>query len=307
MNGSQRREDAPDVRIRSWLESGPDLAPADLVESTLAPIPMMAQRRRSIVAFGRITVSLATLARYAVAAAVIVAVVALSARLLGSGPNGIGRASTPPAPAASSAVGPEGAAPASSSALPFADQMDPGMGSATGLAGTYRTRQFRPQLVFTVPAGWKVDNLLNTFVGGGESPTAIPISNGDGEIVVIAPTSIDPVAPAYLGSPAPSDLVGWIASNRAFVVSSTRQVTIAGIPGREFVATLAPDAPLDPGDVFYRPFAELPLVPRLEFRLAVITVRGTQVVVATVANADRFDAFVPEADAIIRTFAFPAA
>ena len=290
-----------DPRVEAWLEDGPDQAPAAFVEATLAPIPVMAQRRRSLVAFGRMTVTLAALGRLAAAAALVIAFTAVASFTLRVAPAGHGDEAPSPAPS-----GPASPAPLPSGvAYTNAGPLGVGSGGESGKAGTYQTLVFRPAIRFTVPARWSVTNLVNTFVGGGEGATGIPIGNGTGVIVVTAPTSVDPPAPGEAGTAVPADLLAWLVSDPQLAVSGNpTSITIAGLAGRQIEGSLAASARLDPVDGFYRPFDYLPLLPRHHFRIAVLDVAGQQVVVATLANADVFESFRPEADAVIGTIVF---
>ncbi|MEZ0241468.1 MAG: hypothetical protein ACAH65_11780 [Chloroflexota bacterium] len=305
MNGRGRSPEVElDRRIEAWLDEGPDRAPDALLASTMAPIPVMAQRRRSLVALGRLTVRVEALGRLAVAAALFVAVAGFAAFAIRGGPAGAG-------PTASPSVSPSPSPPAAAPLPSGVSYTNPGplgagTGSEIGKPGRYQTLQFRPTLRFTVPAGWSVGSLVNTFVGGLEDVAGIPLSNGDGEIVVTTPTSVDPPAPGDAGSPVPADLIAWLAADPQFtIMSGPTPVTIGGVAGNEIEGALAATARLDPDEGFYRPVDFLPLLPRHHFRFAVLEVDGQQVLVATVANADVFETFRVEADAVIRSFEFP--
>jgi len=305
MNG---RQDTPEVeldrRIEAWLDEGPDRAPDALLASTLAPIPVMAQRRRSLVALGRLTVRVEALGRLAIAAALVVAVAGFVGFAMRGGPSGAGPTASPsrsPSPSI------PGAAPLPSGvSYTNAGPLGAGTGREIGKAGTYQTLVFRPEVRFTVPAGWSVNNLVNTFVGGGEDVAGIPIGNGDGAIVITTPTSVDPPAPGDIGAPVPADLLAWLAADPQLTLTSgPTSVTIAGIAGNEIEGALASTARLDPVDGFYRPVDWLPLLPRHHFRIAVVRVGAQQVLVATVANADLFETFRPVADGVVGSFDFP--
>jgi hypothetical protein len=286
-----------DPRVEAWLDDGPDRAPAQFIDATLAPIPAMAQRRRSLVAIGRMTVTFAALARIAATAALVFGV-GLAGLAIRGGPIGHeGPTETPSAAPTSlpngvsyTNVGPLGA----------------GSGNESGKAGTYETLVFRPAFRFTVPAHWSINTLVNTFVGGGEDLAGIPIDNGTGVIVVTTPTSVDPPAPGDFGTTVPADLVAWlVADPQLTLVGGPTPVTVGGFAGQQVEGSLAAGARLDPVEGFYRPMDYLPLLPREHFRIAVIRVGGQQVVVATIANADVFEVFRPEADAVIGSFEFP--
>jgi hypothetical protein len=181
-----------------------------------------------------------------------------------------------------------------------------GSGGESGKAGTYETLVFRPTVRFTVPAGWSTNNLVNTFVGGGEDVAGIPLGNGTGGVVVTTPTSVDPPAPGDSGRAVPADLIAWlVADPQLSVTTGPTPITIGGFPGQEIEGSLATGARLDPTDGFYRVVDYLPLLPRHHFRIAVLAIGGQQVIVATVANADSFELFRSEADAVIASFSFP--
>ncbi|HYN70451.1 MAG TPA: hypothetical protein VEX41_09600 [Candidatus Eisenbacteria bacterium] len=304
MTGRQQTPEAElDRRIEFWLDEGPDRAPDALLASTLAPIPVMAQRRRSLVALGRLTVRVEALARLAVAAALVIAVAGIAGFAVRGGPSGAGpTSSASPSPTAAQSPLPLPSGVSFTNAGP----LGVGTGREAGKAGTYQTLIFRPVVRFTVPAGWSVNNIVNTFVGGGEELAGIPIGNGDGVIVVTAPTTVDPPAPGDPGSPVPADLLAWLATDTQLTLTSgPTPVTIGGIGGNEIEGSLAATARLDPVDGFYRPVDWLPLLPRHHLRIAVVQVGGQQVLVATVANADVFETFRVEADAVIGSFEFP--
>lgn len=301
------RQQTPEVdlnrRIEAWLDEGPERAPDALLASTLAPIPVMAQRRRSLVALGRLTVRVEELARLAVAAALVIAVAGIAGLAVRGGPSGVGGETPSPSPGATE---PPLSLPSGVS-FTNAGPLGVGTGRETGKAGTYQTLIFRPAVRFTVPAGWSVANIVNTFVGGGEDVAGIPIGNGDGVIVLTAPTTVDPPAPGDPGSPLPADLLAWlVADTQLTLASGPTPVTIGGIAGSEIEGSLAATARLDPVDGFYRPVDWLPLLPRHHFRIAVLQVGGQQILVATLANVDTFEVFRPVADGVIGSFEFPA-
>jgi len=296
---SERRAIRPgaDERIRAWLdEAAPVEAPSAFIDATLAPIPAMAQRRRSITAIGRMRVPVATMARLGAIAAVLVVLVVGS--ILAIRPS-TGPGATPPAPTATPVALPSG--------VSFTNNGPLGVGSATepARAGTYRAHLLRPTVQFTVPGGWSVVSQINTFVGGSETETGLPLSNGAGGIVITAPTSVEPPVPGEVGAPVPADLFGWILANPNLDLDPATEVTIGGVPGRAVEGTLSSGASIDEAEGAYRMVDYLPLLPRQRFRLAVIVVDGQQVLIASLANTTDFDTFVPLADGIISTFQFP--
>jgi hypothetical protein len=293
-----RPEDLADDRIRAWLDDKPMLAPRALVEATMAPIPAMAQRRRSLVAIGRMRVEVATLVRFAAAAALVVAVVgAVGLVRTPSGPGGR------PSPSAGSSSTP---APLPSGVRLTNDgPLGAGSGSEPAVAGTYQSRLFRPTIRFTVPAGWSGGTTVRTFVGGSESSIGLPLTTGRGGIVFTVPTSIEPPAPGDPGATVPADLFSWILTNPNLALGTPTAVTIGGVPGRAVAGSLSASAAIDPNDDAYRIVDDVPLFARQAFRLAVVTVDGRQLLVATVANSSDFAAFSAEADAVLASVVFP--
>jgi hypothetical protein len=289
MTDMGRTQDALDRRISAWLDEGPRDAPASFVTATLAPIPAMAQRRRSFAAVTRMPTTWGrAFGALGIAAAVVLAV-GLSVGLV-TNLNQVGGSPSP-----------------SPSALAFADEGLIGAnGSDRGRAGTYQSRIFRPRIVFTVPAGWSIGSFTRTFIGGGESTDGLPLNQGTGAVMVVAPASIDPPHPDTPGSTLPPDLAAWLAADPNLTLSPAVPVTIGGIAGVQMEGTLSAGARLDPEDgPAYRPFNVLPLEPRLRFRFQVITVRGQPIVIVTEANVGDFAAFRPLADELIATFRFP--
>jgi len=296
------RDGAIDPRIESWLDEGPERAPAQFIDATLAPIPAMAQRRRSLVAFGRMTVTFAALGRLA-AAAVLVLAVGLVGLAFRGGLVGHEGPSPSPTSSPSTSLTPLPSGVSYTNNGPFGA----GSGIESGRAGTYQTQIFRPALRFTVPAKWSMSQLVRTFVGAEENAVGIPMGNGTGSIVVTIPTSVNPPAPGDLGIPVPPDLVAWLEANPQLALTGpATPVTIGGFSGQEVEGALAADVRLDPAEGYYRPVDFLPLLPRQHVRIAVIRIGPQQLMIATIANADVFEVFRPEADAVIGSFTFPS-
>lgn len=292
-------DDVADERIRAWLDDKPVSAPRAFIQATMAPIPVMGQRRRSVVAIGRMRLTIATLARLATAAVVVVAVIgAFGVVRPPSGPG----ADPSPTPSGSPSPVPL----PSGIALTNGGPLGAGTAAEPSVAGTYQSRLFRPVLRFTVPAGWSGGAFVRTFVGGSESGIGLPLSTGRGGIVITVPTSVEPPAPGDIGAAVPDDLFAWILANPNLELGASRDVTIGGIAGRAIEGTLSASAVIDPQEDAYRLVDYLPLLARLTFRLAVIVVDGQQLIIATIANTSDYPAFVVEADAVIETIVFPA-
>jgi hypothetical protein len=192
------------------------------------------------------------------------------------------------------------------STVAYLDEMCGGSQSSPCLAGTYQTRSFQPTFSVTVPAGWRISRLLRTFIGAGETAVGLPLSQTTGEIVVTVPSSLEPPAPGETGSNVPADLAAWLVANKNFVLGASTAVTIGGVAGKQLDGIVAADAKVDPTDKAYRLSDYLLFRPGQHVRFAVLTVGGAQVVLATVAAAADWDAFVKDADQVIATLAWKA-
>ncbi|MEZ0241470.1 MAG: hypothetical protein ACAH65_11790 [Chloroflexota bacterium] len=189
--------------------------------------------------------------------------------------------------------------------LVFLDERCGGSGSSSCTAGTYRTRQFQPAFSVTVPASWRLARLLRTFVGGDESAAGITLSQGTGEIVVTVPSSLEPPAPGDEGKTVPADLVVWLAANKNLSLGASQPVTIGGVEGQQLDGIVAADAKVDAADGgAYRLSDYLLFKPGQHVRLAVLKIGGAQVILATVAAAADWDAFVKDADMVITSIAW---
>jgi len=210
-------------------------------------------------------------------------------------------------PGAATTTSPTAQAAASApSTVAYLDEMCGGSQNSPCNAGTYQTRSFKPTFSVTVPAGWRISRLLRTFVGAAETPVGIPLSQNTGEIVVTVPTSLEPPAPGETGANVPADLAAWLAANKNFTLGAPTAVTIGGIAGKQLDGTVAADAKVDATDQIYRVSDYLLFKPGQHVRFVVLTVGGAQLVVATVAAAADWDAFMKAADQVIATLAWTA-
>jgi hypothetical protein len=215
--------------------------------------------------------------------------------------SGSGSAASPTAVASATAVPlPVGVAFTNEGPLGAATAADP------GVAGTYQSHAFKPAVRITVPEGWSGGALIRTFVGSSETRDGMPLTNGEGGLVLTVPTSVEPPAPADRGAPVPADLFGWIQANPNLDLGPAAEVTIGGIEGMAVEGTLSATADISAEEGAYRMVDFLPLLPRERFRLAVISVDGQQLIVATIANTADFGAFSAAADMIIDTVDFAA-
>jgi len=231
--------------------------------------------------------------RYTICATAMIAATILVAAC---GPGAV--ATTAPSTAAAAAASP-------ASSLGFLDEMCGGSASSPCKAGTYQTRQFQPAFSVTVPAGWRISRLLRTFVGAGETAIGIPLSQGKGEIVLTVPSSLEPPAPGDAGASVPADLLAWLTADKNFSLGPPQAVTIGGVAGQQLDGTVAADAKVDAADGgAYRLSDYLLFKPGQHVRLAVLKTGGAQVVVASVAAAADWDAFVKLADPVIASIAW---
>jgi hypothetical protein len=186
------------------------------------------------------------------------------------------------------------------------DEMCGGSQSSPCTAGTYQTRSFKPTFSLTVPAGWRISRLLQTFVGAGETPTGIPLSEGSGEVIVTVPSSLEPAAPGDTGTNVPADLTAWLAANKNLTLGAATSVTVGGIAGKQLDGVVAAGAKVDPNDHAYRLSDYVLLTPGQHVRFVVLSIGGAQLVVATVATAANWTAFVQAADQVLGSLAWTA-
>jgi len=271
-----------DRRLRAWLDDGPDLAPHDLADDVMDPIPTM-RRRPSWSRYLPMAVPGGT-AWLAAAAAVVAVAVALGMLALLRPLPDIG-------------------AP-----RPTGDYMtnDFGVSRAgqVGRAGWYRSWQFRPQVRFEVPAGWGVRGLESWFIGSEESVDALPLSNGGGAIVLTRPRSVDAPGPGPAQDPVPDDVLAWLVADPDLDLGPATAARIGGRDAIEVTGTLAPDAAVDDDTGGVRLTDEILLLPRHQFRLTVVPDEGGTLIFATIAPAERFDEFQPVADGILDSLTF---
>lgn len=137
------------------------------------------------------------------------------------------------------------------------------------------------------------------FVGVDESVDDLPLTNGLGSIQITRPTSVDASGAGGAQAPVPSDMLAWMVANPDLVLGPTARIQIAGHDGVVVEGTLSADADLDPTTAALRLTNDVILRPRHRFRLAVVSVEGRQLLIVTIAPADRFELFRPTSDAIL--------
>jgi hypothetical protein len=180
---------------------------------------------------------------------------------------------------------------------------------------TYITSVFRPALKFT--AAIQLDGVDE------ENQTGIRIERAGTIWQVYAPTTLNmPTAGAPSASGGsrpqaslPTDLVAWLVVDPDLDVQQVAPITIGGIVGQVVDGQIAPSAPLDPLGYY-----ELVTVPcqegpgfgffgRDHFRIIVLNVRGTTVLLGESASLDQWNYTGPGAgniEVLHATFAFPS-
>lgn len=288
-----------DQRVADWLEDDPDNAPPIVLGTVLAAFPSIPQRRGL---FAPWRTSLMSLSFRIAAGIAILAVVGAGVYLFGRQPS-VG-AACPSASAYSLAT----STPDAKGRIPTA------LGHVVDYA-TYVTSVFRPRLEFSVPI--HLDGVVE------ENASGIRIERAGSVWQVYAPTSLnDPgrsASPPPSGAlpkqiPLPKDLVAGLLSDPALAVIEAAPITIDGIAGRVLDGTLSPAAPMDALGYY-----EIVTVPcqtgpgfgffgRDHFRIIVLDVRGTSVVIGESADTDQWFYTGPGSDNFERvhaTFRFP--
>ncbi|MDQ3879745.1 MAG: hypothetical protein M3295_01480 [Chloroflexota bacterium] len=230
-------------RVADWLETdGPDVAPDELMESTLAQIGTVRQRH------GRYS---ATLVGGLAAAAVIV--LALVATLAVFGGRNLG-SNNVPSPGATetpqASIGPE------SSSGDRCQADEPACGEPLTPGVRYTTAHFRPQVGFMAPdAHWiaardepshfllwmEADNRRRIGLYLNPRP-----AEPDGTLIDGVGTSAD-------------DLAAWLGTNRDLAVRDARSVALLGLSGRSVDVRINPATTAHAADVCVE-FEEFPCV-----------------------------------------------
>jgi hypothetical protein len=179
--------------------------------------------------------------------------------------------------------------------------------------GVYLTPTFEPRLTATLGDGWKL------FY---QSPVHLQLNRADSDTEIVSflrsPrtlrrdrvfTDYEAAQRATATEPPPADLVAWLREDTRLRVSAVTPVTKAGVQGVQVDVTVpagttvtmcgrgcVPLFQLD-GSVFW-------LAPGSVNRFYVLPVGGHRLVIVTEARADRFGAFVEQADRLVDTVAF---
>jgi hypothetical protein len=192
--------------------------------------------------------------------------------------------------------------------------------------GTYTTVEFRPTLSFRVGKGW---GLLGDAENGiALAPKFDPATGPEKQLAITAvkwvfdkPLLTDKELDANREGhirPAPRDLVGWLRANPYLKVGPSKparlggargiqlDVTVKRIPGPSNCQQFEPNHcvmlfPITRGNVEPIDLVEVGGTPS---RYTLVEVKGQPVVVTVGAPSDQFEAFVAEADEILKTVTF---
>lgn len=291
--------------LEDWLQEGPEAAPRDLLEAVLVSIPPR-QHRRPIAAVRRRFLMLPLPVRLAtgVAAAVVVGIVGISLLNPASQPA-VGGPASSPSPAASSTASPS---PAPTSRVTGALQIDRGVLTS---GTTYTTPIFEP--AFTIVGIDGID-----LRGSESSSVVFWLHNNfhEGYVGIGNPKQVLDVA----GKPmaVPVDLATWLEARSDLVLAQPKTVTIGGLPATQLEGTVRPDVPLnatdadnitcgDPIDACKQDVGGALGFGRGDhFRMAVLDVRGANVLIVMAAPATAWDLARPQFDAFLAGLKFPA-
>ena len=231
---TNRLDPAFDPRIADWLEADPDRAPGEVVDTILAALPSVPQRRAFRVPWRFPEMSTNRIA-LAVLAIVLIAGGAFAwSRLPGSA--GVG--STPSAtPSPSPSPTPSPVASPSAAAL----KITPSAVGVTPPAGTYRVEGFAVPFTIRLPAGWVVQEFTrNNFV--------IRNANDFTTLVVMDAVYRDPCHPGTAARPlaAGADaLVTALTSMIGFQLTDLRDASVGGADGKAFTLSNSYDPRAD--------------------------------------------------------------
>ncbi|MEO6208222.1 MAG: hypothetical protein ABIP77_09750 [Candidatus Limnocylindrales bacterium] len=271
-----------DRRLRTWLDDGPDYAPHGFHDQIMAPVPAMQRRPRWSRHLPR---DASSGVRWLASAAAVLVLVTIAILAFTRPLPDVGATAEPTSDFTTNDFG-------------------VGRSGQIGRAGWYRSWQFRPQVRFRVPSGWGLGGLEPGFVGVDETADDLPITNGLGSIQITRPTSVDASGPGGAQAPVPTDVLVWLLANPDLALGPAAQVTLAGRDAVVVEGTLSGDADLDPDTAAIRLTNDVILRPRHRFRLALISVATGELLIVSIAPADRFDLFRPTSDAILASLEF---
>jgi len=211
-----------DPRIADWLEDDPDRAPDAVLETVIAALPSIPQRRV------RVPWRFQSMIRFAQLGTVAAIVVVAGLIILRPGTTNIGAVPTSP-PTASPTASPPTSPPTPSPSPSVIKSSDSGR---TLNAGTYRVDGFAVPLSVTLPGGW---------VTNGFTPHDLVLHNETTNafltLVVMGGVYRDPCHPSAQPTtvrPGADALVDALSTMKKFTVTGRQPVTIGGASGTTF-------------------------------------------------------------------------
>jgi hypothetical protein len=224
-----RLDPAFDPRIADWLEADPDRAPREVLDTVLAAMPSVPQRRAIRVPWRFPTLITPT---RAVLAAVIGALLIGSVLLLDQRPGQSNVGGSPPSPSAPASDSSTRSPSPSPTPLPKLSSTYVG----TSLnPGRYQVVDFVAPFTITLPPGWMLDALSRTGVSFSSKTVqnaGIAILAMDGAKVYQNPCHPE-TSPKAFGTGADS-LVAALSGIRDFEVANVQDVTIGPARGKSF-------------------------------------------------------------------------
>jgi hypothetical protein len=230
MNHDMNRLDPGfDPRIADWLESDPDQAPREILDTVLAAMPSIPQRRP--IWLPRRFPELLTPTRAAVAA--VLGVLLVGGVLLiyqRPSPDDVGGAAPSPSPSVSAPPTAPTPSPTASSTPTLVPGITAGYVGITLRPDTYRVAYFAAPFTVTFPTGWVV---------GEVTPNNVVFHNGNAFLTLVVMNKVyrDPChtekAPTAIG-PGVDDLVGALLAMKGFQTSDIKDVTVGGAAGKSF-------------------------------------------------------------------------
>ena len=167
--------------------------------------------------------------------------------------------------------------------------------------GEYHSVKFKPPLSFEVGKGW--------IYSGGELPDFIEVGQSGGFITFANVKKVFKPGTSIVVD-APKDLVGWFQHHPYLKTSKPQPVTLGGIKGEQFDASvdhLPKDYYGNCGteclDIFYQSggerIGEFKEANRERRVFVLEEVKGETVVIWFASEADKFDKFAPEAQKVV--------
>ena len=216
-----------DPRIADWLEADPDRAPREVLDTVLAALPSVPQRRALRVPWRFPEMLINRLAVTAVAIVIVIAGGAFAwSRLPGDGGVGTGPQPTQSPPTPLSSPSPSRTAPPS----PSPSVITSAYVGTTLSPGTYKIDAFAAPFRVTLPGGWTVGDVTHHNV-------VFHSDSGFVTLVILDKVYRDPchteTRPKAIG-PRVDDLVTALTAMKGFRVTGVKDVTVGGAVGKSF-------------------------------------------------------------------------